>query len=112
MKILERIKKGLSEFNKALGPDIEDENENDYPADIKGELVASNDGRLRDLEQAQEQLWASKTTKRSQLANELSVHEDGTIKGLGSKEQEKENATSRTTRTKRIKQVDDSERIQ
>ena len=29
MKILERIKKGLSEFNKALGPDIEDENENE-----------------------------------------------------------------------------------
>lgn len=110
MKILERIKKGLSEFNKALGPDIEEEK--DFPADIKKELLTS-EGRIEAMESAQEELWEAKTTKRSQLANELNVREDGTIKGLGSKEQEKGNTTkARTTKTKQTKQVEDSERMQ
>ena len=96
MKVLERIKKGLSKFNKFLSLDIDDENEKDYPDDIRGELEASENGNLADLEQAQAQLWESRTTGRSQLASELRVDEDGMIKGSESKEQE----TGDITKTK------------
>lgn len=110
MKILERIKKGLSEFDEALGEDLKTVN---YPPEEKAALEASENGPLADMEQDQKQLEESKTTKRSQLANELSVHEDGTIKGLGNKEQEKGNTTKpKITEAKQTRRVGDSERMQ
>ena len=36
MSILEKIKNGFNRFwNEDLGPDIDDENENDFPEDVK-----------------------------------------------------------------------------
>ena len=91
MKILERIKNGLKEFNEMLGTDIEDEN--DFPADIAEELTKSQDS-VGHMEDAQEQLWESKPTKRSKLASELIVDE----------------GTPKATRTKEVeKQIDDNE---
>ena len=76
MSILEKIKNGFNRFwNEDLGPDIDDENENDFPEDVKDELMTSKNGRVSDLEKAQEQLWEEKPTKRSQLAEKLAVHE-------------------------------------
>ena len=90
MSVLEKVKKGLNKFWEDLGQDVYDEDENDFPADIKDELLSSKNGKVAELEQAQEQLWESKPTKRSKLANELIVHEDGTIKGQEEKVEEKE----------------------
>ena len=88
MSVLEKIKNGFNRFwNEDLGPDIDDENENDFPDDVKDELMTSKNGRVSDLEKAQEQLWEEKPTKRSQLAEKLAVHEDGSIKGNTIKEQ-------------------------
>ena len=127
MSILEKIKNGFNRFwNEDLGPDIDDENENDFPEDVKDELMTSKNGRVSDLEKAQEQLWEEKPTKRSQLAEKLAVHEDGSIKGNTIKGQtintektvkelkkniKKQNAATETTRGRKPKQVDDSEII-
>ena len=99
MKILEKLKEKLNNFWNSLGEDIKTIN---YPPDVKAELEASENGRLADLEQAQEQLRESKLTRRSKLADELSVHEDGTIQGLISKGQEE--GTTTHTRTSKAKQ--------
>ncbi len=99
MKIVEKIKEKLNNFWNDLGEDIKTIN---YPPDVKAELEASENGRLADLEQAQEQLRKSKLTRRSKLADELSVHEDGTIQGLISKGQEE--GTTTHTRTSKAKQ--------
>ena len=127
MSILEKIKNGFNRFwNEDLGQDIDDENENDFPEDVKDELMTSKNGRVSDLEKAQEQLWEEKPTKHSQLAEKLAVHEDGSIKGKTIKEQtintektvkeqenniKKQNAATKTTRGRKPKQVDDSEII-
>lgn len=122
MKILERIRAGLKEFNEMLGTDIEDEDEMDFPADIARELTASSDNVGR-LEDAQKQLWESRTTKRSKLASELIVQEDGTIRQndgnerhtIGKEQGEKTGNTRRTKNPKAKvngeKQVEDSERV-
>ena len=88
--------------------------------------MTSKNGRVSDLEKAQEQLWEEKPTKRSQLAEKLAVHEDGSIKGDTIKEQtintektvkeqenniKKQSAATKTTRGRKPKQVDNSEII-
>ncbi len=123
MKILERIKARLKEFNEKLGTDIEDEDEMDFPEDIASELTESSHN-VGKLEAAQEELWESKPTKRSKLASELIVHEDGTIKQKDGKEEhtigkEQGEKTGSTRRNKNPRakvngenQVGDSERVQ
>ena len=103
MSVLEKVKKGLNKFWEDLGQDVYDEDENDFPADIKDELLSSKNGKVAELEQAQEQLWESKPTKRSKLASELIVHEDGTIKGQEEKVEEKEE-NQKSTRGRKPKQ--------
>ena len=73
MSILEKIKNGFNRFwNEDLGPDIDDENENDFPEDVKDELMTSKNGRVSDLEKAQEQLWEEKTNKAFSTCRKIS----------------------------------------
>jgi hypothetical protein len=108
MKIIERLKKGLKEFNEALGPDIVDDEDRDFPEDIKDTLLSST-SRVDVLEEEQKQLFEAKVTKRNQLANELSVHEDGTIKGNGKVKEEAGETKAKQTRAKKAKQSEDKE---
>lgn len=126
MKILERIKAELKEFNEMLGTDIEDESEMDFPEDIASELTASS-SKVGQLEDAQKQLGESKPTRRSNLVSGLIVKEDGTIRqndgneehtiGKGQGGQGGKTGSTRRNKNPKAKvngenQVGDSERVQ
>ena len=49
MSVLEKVKKGLNKFWEDLGQDVYDEDENDFPEDIKDELLSSKNGKVAEL---------------------------------------------------------------